>query len=121
MSIVEVANVRVEKEKWRTLPDIEEKLDNLWGDTSLVKMIEFQEFLARKARKLMRNAISKQYQLKGPDAIHLASAEFVGVSEFLTYDKRLFKYAADMSFPINIPTVRQKRLFTDSDFEVNDE
>lgn len=117
LSIVEVANIAIEKEKWKALPNIEEKFDLLWRDSSLVKLIEFQEFIARKARKLMRNAINKNFALKGPDAIHIASAEFVDAMEMFSYDKKLPRYSAEVAFTIREPYVQQRKLFSENDFE----
>lgn len=43
------------------------------------------------ARQLMRNAMSKGWKLKTNDAIHVASAMWVNVTELHTYDMVHFK------------------------------
>lgn len=109
-SIIEVAHVANEKINSKLLPDIEKKLDEFWMDDSLIEFIDFHEKLARDARTLMRQALQDGYTLKGPDALHLASAQSIGVSEFLTYDTGLFKYAAMTGFKIREPYIAQPRL-----------
>ena len=45
------------------------------------------------------------------DAIHLATAKWLGVDEFHTYDTGLHKYAANLGFKIIEPYTPQPRLF----------
>lgn len=110
-SIIEVSHIALEKQRQRLDPSIEQKLDNFWANTDLVEMIDFHENLARKARSLMRSAIQMGHGLKGPDALHLVSAESVKVEEFYTYDG-LSKYSSYLGFKICEPYITQPRLFT---------
>lgn len=114
-TITEVAYIEHEKpksgtnQKSRLKADTEERLDQFWGDHSLIEMVDFQEVLARDARKLMRQASTLGYSLRAPDALHLVSAQFVGAIEFLTYDD-LEKYAELTHLRILEPYVEQKKL-----------
>ncbi len=108
-SIIEVAHVAIEKQRGKLQSGLEDKLDTFWANTSLLEMIDFHEHIARKTRQLMRKALEMKYSLKGPDALHLVSAQSVGVDEFLTYDD-LAKYASLVGFTIREPYVTQPRL-----------
>lgn len=110
ITIVEVSHIAIEREKGKISTDIENKLDNMWGDSSLIRLIDVHEFLTRNARKLIRQAIPSGIALKPNDAIHLASAQFAGVDEFFTYDKKLFGFGSTMGFKILEPYVNQPKL-----------
>ncbi|QPC84459.1 type II toxin-antitoxin system VapC family toxin [Phototrophicus methaneseepsis] len=119
LSITEVAFVAGEKasnKKSRLRFDTEEKFDLLWRDSSILRFVDFQENLARKARQLMRITSERGYRLKPADAIHLVSAELVGASEFFTYDD-LEKYSSFISIDIKLPYVVSRRMFNDQDFD----
>lgn len=110
LSIVEVANVAYEKERQKLDPDFEQKLEIFWSNTTLVEFVDIYEAVARSARTLMRRGIPLGYSLRGADALHLASAQAVEVSEFLTYDDKLKRYSEWMKFEIVEPSVHQPRL-----------
>jgi len=108
-SIIEVAHVAQEKYRAKLDPTVEELLDSLWNDSSLLELIDFHENLARKARTLIRQATASGLSLKPADALHLVTAQSIGVSMFLTYDN-LGKYANLAGLTIREPFVDQPRL-----------
>lgn len=87
------------------------KIDNFWRDSSLIEIIELNEFTALSARDLMRQARSKNMRPKPLDSIHLVSADYVKASILLTYDKGLFNYANLIGIPIQEPSLNQGRLW----------
>jgi predicted nucleic acid-binding protein len=70
----------------------EERIAKLWRIGSPIQVVEFYELIAQKARNLMRSAIPEGWSLKTGDAIHLATADHLKVTEFHTYDDKLDKY-----------------------------
>lgn len=88
----------------------EDRLDQFWSDSSLIELIDVQAILTRNARNLMRQAAILKLGLKPPDALHLVSAQFAGVTEFFTYDD-LSKYGGMTGLSISEPSVTQRRLF----------
>lgn len=76
----------------------------------MIQFIDFHENIARQARALMRAAFKKGYSLKSADAIHLVSAQSIGIEEFFTYDHDLFKYEDMVGFKILEPYIIQPRL-----------
>jgi predicted nucleic acid-binding protein len=112
LTITEVAHIAQEKEKWRLQTDVEEKIDLFWQEEALIEFVEVNELIARQARTLIRQAIQKKYALKPPDAIHLASARFVGAGSFVTYDN-LEKYASLITIEVIEPRILQPRLLSD--------
>ena len=118
-SIVEVAHALYEKEQKRLDPNVEKKIDAMWDDSSVVKIIDNGEHIAKLARGLIRDALPNEWVLKSKDAIHLASAMWydryvANIDEFQTYDDRLFKYEAMVGIHINYPHVLQYRINFDS-------
>jgi predicted nucleic acid-binding protein len=96
LSKVEVAFGATEQLQRALVPEIEEKIDNLWADPSAVAVVEYHDGIGREARSLIRAAITRGWRLKPNDAIHLATAAWlsrVGISidEFHTYDHSLHK------------------------------
>src|SRR2546423_1033068 len=61
VSINEVSHVAEEKNRNRLDQKVYEALEHLWGDTSLVEFVDFNELIARQARDLIRQAISLKY------------------------------------------------------------
>lgn len=90
-------------------PQAEEKMDFVWDDESIVSLVEVHDDIALAARSLLRRAMSI-CKLKAPDAIHLATAQWLGVREFQTYDKALMDCGVLVDFPICEPSVAQPRL-----------
>jgi hypothetical protein len=54
---------------------VEQKIDALWNDESVIGLIELHDGIAMRARELMRQALTQGWSLKPPDAIHFASAQ----------------------------------------------
>lgn len=121
-SIAEVANAAFEKEQSKLNPAIEEQIDAMWDDASMVRIIDNGSHIARIARDLIRDAIPHGWVLKPKDASHLASAYWynqkVGeLKEFHTYDLRLHKYQTMIGIHVDTPHVLQYRM----DLEDNDD
>lgn len=110
ISIAEVAFGRVEQTRQALDPAVERALDELWSDRSAIKLVDFDQLIARDARALMRTAITQGRRLQPADATHLASARSVGATEFHTYDQGLYKYASDVGFTIRAPFTAKPRL-----------
>lgn len=90
--------------------EVEQKIDALWNDDSVVGIIEFHDGIAIKARKLMRKALEQGWSLKPADAIHLASAQWLGVDEIHTYDDKWPRYSMMVGCKICEPYTSQLRL-----------
>lgn len=100
VSITEVAFAKAEKDGRALDSTIEAEIDALWNDRSAVKLVEFNEIIARGARNLIRRAVEQGRQLKPLDAIHLVTAQNRRVAEFHTTDDRLQKGWHDLGFLI---------------------
>lgn len=87
-----------------------ERIDALWHDTSIVKLVDVFPTIAYEARRLKREARARGWSLREPDAIHLATARLMQVSEFLTYDDKLYRYEPLVGFPVREPYVTQPAL-----------
>ncbi len=57
VSITEVAFAQVEKAGRALDPRLEAEIDALWNDRSAVKLVEYNEIIARHARTLLRRAV----------------------------------------------------------------
>jgi predicted nucleic acid-binding protein len=112
VSITEVAFAQVEKTGQTLDPAVESEIDALWNDRSAVKLVEFNEIIARAARTLLRRAAESGRQLKPMDAIHLATAQSRNVTEFHTTDDRLKAGWQDLGFPVQDPFTQRPKLFT---------
>lgn len=110
ISRVEVAFAAVEAQSAvldaQTLSDI----DALWDDRSVVEVVELHDEITLTARGLMRDAVDCGWSLKPLDAIHLATASWLDVAEFHTYDHPLDKYENLVGFSILEPYALQGRL-----------
>ena len=110
MSEVEVAFAKSEQDNKALEPDVENQIDALWADRDTLKVVEYHHTIGMKARMIIRLGIEKGWQLKPMDAIHLATARLLEVTEFHTYDQRLLKYSNDVGFPIVEPHIIQPRM-----------
>jgi predicted nucleic acid-binding protein len=86
---------------------VEDQINALWDDPFVIKLREFDRLIARDARRLIRLARDRRWSLKPADAIHLASARSLNVTEFQTYDHGLFKYEELAGFTIRQPYSQQ--------------
>jgi predicted nucleic acid-binding protein len=91
-SQVEVAFVEQEKRRNAADPSVEEAFDRFWRDRSVVTLIQASSIISIQARTYIRQALSQGSRLKPADALHLASAKWVGATEFHTYDRKLHSY-----------------------------
>lgn len=110
VSITEVSYVAEEKNRNRLDQKIYEAIEDFWGDTSLIEFVDFNELIARRARDLIRKAITLKYALRPNDAIHLTSAGFAGVTECFTYDQKLHKFSSTVGYDIREPYVNSPKL-----------
>jgi predicted nucleic acid-binding protein len=88
LSIVEVAFAKSERESRRLAEDVETTIDELWRPGSGVILAEFYPLVATDARALIRTGATRGWSLKGPDAIHLATAARLKVAAVHSYDDK---------------------------------
>jgi predicted nucleic acid-binding protein len=104
LSVTEVAFAESEKTTSVLDDTIEEKINKLWQPPSPINLVEVDPFVIWNAKALMRKAIRKSWSLKPADAIHLATAQRIGVSYFHTYDTgKLARFSDLTGFPIEEP------------------
>jgi predicted nucleic acid-binding protein len=113
ISQVEVAFAASEKDQQILDPHVEQAIVGLWAPGAPIKAVEFYELIADRARSLMRQGISQGWgSLKPADAIHIATAQQLGVGEFHTYDSHLLGWSGTAGFPIVEPHTAQGLLGT---------
>lgn len=112
ISKVEVAFAQREYQGSQPDRAVEDAIDALWGDRSAVTLIEFHDRIGLQARELIRSGLHREWSLKPMDAIHLATAKWLDVDEFHTYDKRLIKegLSTHLGFPIGNPDLTDRQL-----------
>jgi predicted nucleic acid-binding protein len=111
LSKVEVAFASREKDKRVLDPLIEEAIDFLWADKSVIELVELHDEIARLARTYLRYAVANGYKLKPPDAIHMATAQWVGACELHTYNVADFKrFESLIDCKVCEPYAQQPRL-----------
>lgn len=111
LSKVEVAWVATENINRALNTEEEAKIDSLWNDASIIEIVDFNDEITYIARSLKRRAMIRGWELKTNDAIHLATAEWVGASEMNTYDCRLYKFSEMIGIVVKIPIAEQPKLF----------
>lgn len=111
VSITEVAFAQAERAGKTLDQEIEAAIDALWNDRSAVQLVEYNEIIAREARRLMRRAIENGRSLKPMDAIHLATARNRRVVDFHTTDEKLQRDWQDLGFPVRDPFTEKPKLF----------
>jgi predicted nucleic acid-binding protein len=111
LSKVEVAWVANERITHVLSAEDEGRIDALWNDPSVIELIDFNDEITHIARSLLRRSISRGWDgLKPNDAIHLATAEWVGAIEMNTYDSKLFRYGDLIGLDVRPPIAVQPRL-----------
>lgn len=92
ISQTEVAFLAQEKADKALHPGTEDILDRFWMDDITVELFDVNPIISIQARTYIRQALSKGLSLKPADALHLASAKWVGATKFHTYDRKLHSY-----------------------------
>jgi predicted nucleic acid-binding protein len=94
----------------------EQQLDLFWSDYHVITFIENTEEIMRFVRSLRRHAVQQGWKLRLPDAIHLASAQWLAQFAqddlaFHTYNTQDYqKFSTLVSFPILEPITDQPSL-----------
>lgn len=115
ISRVEIAFIQSEKEGGTLDPEAEQAIDALWLPGSPLKTVEFYDLIADRARRLIRQGIDQGWgALKPKDAIHVATAAQMGVSEMHSYDGQVKKWSDKLGFPITDPQTAQGILSADA-------
>jgi predicted nucleic acid-binding protein len=90
--------------------DIEQQIDSLWSDNSVIQLIEFHDSISSIARDIIRKGLPIGWKLKPMDAIQLASAKWINSKEFYTYDPQLKRYTDIIGCKICEPYIEQPKL-----------
>lgn len=112
ISRVEVAFGVSEQQQGLLDPTMEEEIDALWLPPSPIKIVELNPVIALEARSLIRAGVPIGWTgLKAADAIHLATAKYMGVEALHTTEtKKLPRYAELCGFKIGPPLAEQPQL-----------
>ena len=115
LSSVEVAFSASEQKQMVLDEATEQKIDSLWTGPGAVELVEYHDAVGKMARSLIRHAITMGWSIKPPDAIHLATAQWLSivgltVDEFHTYDNSLVKYGPIVGFGVMEPYAPQPRM-----------
>ena len=110
MAKTEVAFSQNEKTHKTLDDDTEEKINALWEDESVIAIIEVHPYISNLSRDLMRRSVLKGWKLTTVDAIHLASAQWVGAKEVHTFDSKLEKFSEFIGCKVCEPYVEQMLL-----------
>ncbi len=111
LSKVEVAWVAHEKLNRALSRAEEERIDEMWNNSAVFEFVDFSDEISLMARKMMRAGMSRGWKIRTNDAIHLASAQWVGAVELQTYDLRDFhKFGELLKLTICEPHAIQPKL-----------
>lgn len=103
LSQTEVAFTAIEKTSGTLSTAEEERIDALWK-TKGIRVIEYNPFVALKARDIRRASMT--HGLTGhraPDMIHMATAQFVNADEMHSTEPKLHRFSPILPFPICDP------------------
>lgn len=103
LSVTEVAFVEKEKATGQLDPAALDRIDSLWHPPSPLMLVEYFPQIAVGARDLIRESVSRNWSLKPPDAIHLATARHLQVEWFHSYDEKLEKWGELLGFKVGEP------------------
>lgn len=67
-------------------PAIEDAIDSMFRDKSLLTLVEYDQEIGADARRLIRRTLIGAKTIKPADALHLASAAAVGADALYTFD-----------------------------------
>ena len=88
LSKTEVAFSAMESQNRVLTPEEEERIDLVWSGNRGVRVVEFNELIAVRARDIRRDDMIRGWTgRRTPDIIHLATASFMGVEEMHTTEK----------------------------------
>lgn len=108
VSRVEIAFIQNEKDSGELDQAAEEAIDAFWAPGSPIKTVEFYDLIGEDAKRLIRKGIEQGWgNLKPMDAIHVATAQRMKVSEMHSYDDRIKKWSGHLGFPIMDATTAQ--------------
>jgi predicted nucleic acid-binding protein len=113
-STIEVSYLAQERKQHQPSADVLARLDALWWNQPLVEIVEVNHKIATLARELVRRSIPADWRLTAPDALQLATAQWLhgirGIREIHTYDKRLHKYDSLLGVTVCEPYAARPKL-----------
>lgn len=92
---IETAYTDEEQKTGRLIEEVLEKMDAVFDDNNITKLIDVSPTIATKSREIVRNTrFSNSAKLIKPkDAIHVATAITYGAEKFYTYDQTLLNWS----------------------------
>jgi predicted nucleic acid-binding protein len=112
LTVAEVAYGKAEKDGRALNASTEEKINKLWHPDSPFKLVEVHFLNSFDAKSIVRDGITNSRAIKPHDAIHLATAKRLGISEFHTYDELLWRWDSVLGFRVIAPRCDQLMLST---------
>jgi predicted nucleic acid-binding protein len=110
LSVTEVAFTAMERADRALSAAEESRLDRFWSASPGITLVEFNERVGRFARAIRREDMVRRWKgYRTPDIIHLATAQYAGVTEMHTTDALLHRYGPIVGFPVRYPATPQQR------------
>ena len=111
-----IAKVEVAYLKENEVPDTSQqaldKIDQFFLDSSVIELVGVNDYITDLAREFIVDIKSRGMKLTPADAIHMATAKWMGVTVFHTYNERDFKRLQHkVQFDIEQPLPQQTTLF----------